>query len=722
MASWSRRYAESLGTPTGVGPWLRRAAFLLGSTAGVGPWERRVANGEGWDRVKGFRAWVRANRDGSPPAPMAAQIVTTRGEVMHIEGAVTISSNVKETHRRRFYFGNRDVTSFRVAVDGKYIGASGEANTSNARTEAIDIEYNGVSVPVTWNDGAPTVTIAPGDIRVLSDELTAADFGVSVVDANAEAWARVEREVTVGGKFPYLQTANYATAIPGESVVVAPTGTASQLHATGELVASGGWVAASNVYIPTAIIGVPVGPMMSVGIGGASIENGIADDNGDGTNDGGGYLRRALQLVRGEKIARINLSKSGETALIFTQSHAMREAYLEYCTHFFEGHGGNDYTTGETLANTKTRLASIWALAKSKGVPYVAQIFLSPKTNGDWTTVGGQTPRTGFETGGEWDLANADFVASVASDANLDGTFNIRPAQVDATAVDKWQPNSTTDGTHHNKRMSGYAAQHAITLFEALHVAYRGAYAATPGQAETATLLAAISEQPDAARQAAMNEFIFLLKDCGAWQLSDIVQIYEAHTQQAALLNWKNPGTFNASLVGAPSFIVDGGIETFTTGNYISTGFNPSTAGGQFSQNSASFMFSIIGNGVVSSASLAGFHDGSKGVTVAPCTGTQISTRINEASAVLNTNTFPDGLFALDRSASNATRVLREGATLATGSAASAAIANGALRIGSISGTSSHARIFGMCMAGGSFTPYQHAAVAAAYKRLRAAL
>jgi hypothetical protein len=107
-------------------------------------------------------------------------------------------------------------------------------------------------------------------------------------------------------------------------------------------------------------------------------------------------------------------------------------------------------------------------------------------------------------------------------------------------------------------------------------------------EAETTTLLAAMSSQPDATRTTAINTLIAALKTAGIWAKLDVLYILAAHDAQAARLNWKTPASFTATAVNTPTFTTDRGYNGNGSTSYLTTGFTPSTHATQMTQNSAS--------------------------------------------------------------------------------------------------------------------------------------
>lgn len=93
--------------------------------------------------------------------------------------------------------------------------------------------------------------------------------------------------------------------------------------------------------------------------------------------------------------------------------------------------------------------------------------------------------------------------------------------------------------------------------------------------AETDALIARMSVAPSSARKTVIDNLIGALKTAGVWAKLDVLQIYAAHDQQAALLNWIANAS-NATAVASPSWIADRHFAGNGTSSYIDTGFNPS--------------------------------------------------------------------------------------------------------------------------------------------------
>lgn len=86
---------------------------------------------------------------------------------------------------------------------------------------------------------------------------------------------------------------------------------------------------------------------------------------------------------------------------------------------------------------------------------------------------------------------------------------------------------------------------------------------------ETTTLVNAMTVAPTAVRQTNINNLIKSLKDSGVWSKLDVLHLYRAHTEQAARLNWKNPGTHDLEDVGTPTstFLTDDALQSNSGGS-----------------------------------------------------------------------------------------------------------------------------------------------------------
>lgn len=181
---------------------------------------------------------------------------------------------------------------------------------------------------------------------------------------------------------------------------------------------------------------------------------------------------------------------------------------------------------------------------------------------------------------------------------------------------------------------------------------------------EAATLFAAMSPAPSAARQELINAwFVGIKADFNVASISEIFDIFymlAAHDSQAAGLNWVNPATFALSPVNSPTFEVDRGYTGDGSSSYLNTGWTPSTDGVRYTLNNASM-------GVYSRTNL-----NVNTVEIGAASGLQTSRILMRTAGNLNVGINRNagfgvavadslGLAVGDRSASNSTRAYKNG-------------------------------------------------------------
>lgn len=116
------------------------------------------------------------------------------------------------------------------------------------------------------------------------------------------------------------------------------------------------------------------------------------------------------------------------------------------------------------------------------------------------------------------------------------------------------------------------------------------------GGAEATAFLARTSGL-DATHTNAYITLINGLVSDGIWSKLDVLRIYATQDSTTALLNLCS-ASFTGTVHGAPTFTADSGYTgvDLSTTVWIDSGFNPSTAGGQYTQNSAHLSAWIIDN------------------------------------------------------------------------------------------------------------------------------
>jgi len=234
-------------------------------------------------------------------------------------------------------------------------------------------------------------------------------------------------------------------------------------------------------------------------------------------------------------------------------------------------------------------------------------------------------------------------------------------------------------------------------------------------------IIAALTTPPTPMRAAMINAAIVGLKNSGIWAITDRVFFLAAANQQASLIDWKtaaNPMMKTGSSAN-PSFVADTGW-TSNANSYLDTGFNPSTAGGSFAQNSASF---VVG-------SATDIAEASNSYAIAGNTTTKITTRratdglfnaVPNASLSVNYGATVNGkgLFGWTRTVSSAAIGYRNGGAGVSHSSTSTALTNATIKALTADGSLLSADTLSFLYIGGPLTAAQQAALWAIYSAWR---
>lgn len=102
------------------------------------------------------------------------------------------------------------------------------------------------------------------------------------------------------------------------------------------------------------------------------------------------------------------------------------------------------------------------------------------------------------------------------------------------------------------------------------------------------TLFARMTLAPAEWHKRAIDLYLDALWRSGAWSLMDALYVMAAQDTQAANLNWIST-SYGLTATGSPTFAAYRGYTPDGSTTFLDTGFNPATAGGKFTQNSAHF-------------------------------------------------------------------------------------------------------------------------------------
>lgn len=163
---------------------------------------------------------------------------------------------------------------------------------------------------------------------------------------------------------------------------------------------------------------------------------------------------------------------------------------------------------------------------------------------------------------------------------------------------------------------------------------------------------------------------VYSLDTAGLWDRIDVLYVFAAHNYSDALLNWKNPGTYNATLTSFDSgdFTQWEGYDGDGTG-YISINWNPTADGVNFTINDASVGFYKRDTGTegVTNYLFGDFGTGEARVGIG--TGpTSIQWTLSTYDPSTKSITAANGFFVITRTASNATAAYEDGSLVGTDS------------------------------------------------------
>jgi hypothetical protein len=198
---------------------------------------------------------------------------------------------------------------------------------------------------------------------------------------------------------------------------------------------------------------------------------------------------------------------------------------------------------------------------------------------------------------------------------------------------------------------------------------------------ETSDFFARLTTQPSTARKSAYNNLIRSLKAYGIWNKLDILYVFAAADSTTALKNLKS-SSFNATNTNSTTFAADLGYTGNQSNMALSCNWNPSTAGGNFSQNSACFFsyvtnnvqsFSFFGNDTfsVSNDSYCYVRNDADNTSFAAINGSAGGVGLS-----LGTNLDSQGFHSINRDSSITTTWYVNGASANTGTSPSIAVKN----------------------------------------------
>jgi hypothetical protein len=176
------------------------------------------------------------------------------------------------------------------------------------------------------------------------------------------------------------------------------------------------------------------------------------------------------------------------------------------------------------------------------------------------------------------------------------------------------------------------------------------------------TVYNAFTTKPDIAVSNAQNAMVAALDASGFWNRIDVFYVFANNASDNALINWKNPGTYNCTKLANPSFNAYEGYQGDGISAYLNTNWNPSTNGINYDINDAAIGIYLRIDQQEDSKYVFGGYDAETNqtrLTPRQTTDTYGATINNAGLNMAGPNTVGNGLFVLTRTASNACSIYR---------------------------------------------------------------
>jgi len=200
--------------------------------------------------------------------------------------------------------------------------------------------------------------------------------------------------------------------------------------------------------------------------------------------------------------------------------------------------------------------------------------------------------------------------------------------------------------------------------------------------AEYQAIYDAFTIKPSASVAAAQNDLVESLVDTGVWAKLDTFYVFAGHTNAngESLINWFNPGTFDATAINAPAFVALEGFTGDGAASYINSNYNAATQGIKYLQDSASGGFYSRSN-IAETKTDFGALSGNNRMYINSREVADVARYVaNDNVAVPAANTNSRGMFVSTRTASNARALYKNINLLQSGAVISAGVPNSAFQ------------------------------------------
>lgn len=209
----------------------------------------------------------------------------------------------------------------------------------------------------------------------------------------------------------------------------------------------------------------------------------------------------------------------------------------------------------------------------------------------------------------------------------------------------------------------------------ALTPAQQSVLLTSPYSSQARQFFARLPNQPTVGDAARYDTLIRTLVSAGIWSRLDLLNIYAAPDSATALTNLIS-ASYAATAIGNPTFVAYQGFTSDGAASYLTTGYTPSTAGGQYTLNSSSFGVYIRTNNEADVTDIGTQNGG--GTNKAKLQSRVAGNAIYPANSTLSTSSVTNidsrGMFVVARTAADASALYRNNASIGTNSDASAAL------------------------------------------------
>lgn len=183
------------------------------------------------------------------------------------------------------------------------------------------------------------------------------------------------------------------------------------------------------------------------------------------------------------------------------------------------------------------------------------------------------------------------------------------------------------------------------------------------------------------------NDLVEALVSGGYWDRFDVFYVFASNNSTNALLNWKNPAAYTATInqLGIRmSFTAYEGFTELNNYGEVIIPFNPSSNGINYTLNSASFgIYFRVSQNQNNTYGIYSPDDATNMLQFEPHSYSNLHIRINSTSELSLTATNWQGMFVGSRTSSTAVAVYKNGASHGSGTLNSTALPNSTIGLNS---------------------------------------